>query len=70
MLQSIEPFRSYVDTFQYSLNVQFQNNYGLLNLEIEVTSAKDAGRYLVRAVNSEGEAETNAKVEVKGQFAT
>ena len=70
MLQSIEPFRSYVDTFQYLLNVQFQNNYGLLNLEIEVTSAMDAGRYLVRAVNSEGEAETSAKVEVKGQFAT
>ena len=44
----------------------FQNNYGLLGLEIEITSTRNSGRYVCRAINSEGEVETTAKVDVRG----
>ena len=46
----------------------FQNNYGLLGLEIEITSTRNSGRYVCRAINSEGEVETTAKVDVRGLF--
>ena len=44
----------------------FQNNYGLLSLEIEITSTRNSGRYVCRAVNSQGEAETSARVDIRG----
>ncbi|WAR10974.1 TITIN-like protein [Mya arenaria] len=44
---------------------RFQNNHGLLNLEVLSASLKDAGRYTVKAFNSVGEAECSATVSVE-----
>ena len=52
----------YID--HYSI---FQNNYGLVCLEIESSNRKDAGLYVCIAVNSVGKAESSATVIVEGR---
>ena len=46
----------------------FQNNFGLLSLEISNVRADDAGIYTVRIANREGEAVCNASLEVDGEI--
>lgn len=47
--------------------VMFQNNHGLLALEVLSATLKDAGRYVCKAVNSAGEAECSATVKVESK---
>lgn len=45
----------------------FQNNHGLLSLDISKVRDEDAGTYTVTAVNSEGEVACTATLEVEGK---
>ena len=45
----------------------FQNNYGLLSLEISRVTKEDGGMYTVKAANLEGEVACSASLDIQGK---